>query len=253
MTLRSWTFLSGFIFLMMSAVLRADAITDVVNNRARSDADRKADEYRKPESSLRFFGVKNGDVVLDFFAGAGYYSELMAAIVGPHGRVDVYNNQPYLDWVGAQLAERYNSDRMSNTRRVEVDVEALDLGEKQYDVIVAAMALHDIYYADPGNGWPLIDKTALYKKFYQALKPNGSLILIEHMADAGSGLRDVQTLHRIDEAYLLNDLAAFGFKVAQRSELLRNPKDDHKLSAFDPKIRYHTDRFMVRLTKTAAH
>jgi len=238
-----------FFKLFFSLCVSADVISDTIGDATRTEVDRKADEYRKPDESLRFFGVKPGDTVLDFFAGAGYYSELMANIVGSKGRVDVYNNRPYLDWIGTQLNARYSSKRMNNTRRLELEVDDLDLGDKQYDVIVAAMALHDVYYADPANGWPMIDKDALYKKFNRALKPGGSLIVIDHAAEAGSSLRDVQSLHRIDETYLINDLQQFGFKVAARSDVLRNGKDERKLSSFDEKIRYHTDRFMLKLVK----
>ncbi len=234
---------------LLMGVAQADVITEVVNDAARNEADRKADSFRKPEDVLRFAGVKNDDVVLDFLAGAGYYSELFAHVVGSKGRVDVYNNRPYLDWIGAQLNARYSGNRMSNTRRLEVEVDDLELGEKQYDVIMAAMALHDLYYADPANGWPLIDKDVVYKKMQRALKPGGVLVVIDHSAQSKSELRDVQKLHRIDEEYLIDDLQKAGFKLVARSDVLRNPKDERRASAFDEKIRYQTDRFLLKFVK----
>ena len=44
----------------------------------RSDDMRKLDEGRMPAQVLAFAGVKPGQTVLDFFAGGGYYSLLLA-------------------------------------------------------------------------------------------------------------------------------------------------------------------------------
>src|SRR5436190_21257875 len=53
----------------------------------RSEANRKLDESRMPAAVLDFAGYKPGDVVADYQAGGGYYTELIAAAVGPKGRV----------------------------------------------------------------------------------------------------------------------------------------------------------------------
>jgi predicted methyltransferase len=42
------------------------------------------------------------------------------------------------------------------------------------------------------------DVAALNKVFFSALKSGGILLVIDHAAEAGSGLRDTETLHRID-------------------------------------------------------
>jgi predicted methyltransferase len=239
----------SLLLLLSSLSVFADVISDAVNNTQRSESDRKSDASRYPEAVLRFAGLKPGDEVLDFLAGAGFYAEIMSSVVGEKGRVDVYNNRPYLDWIGAQLTARYTAGKMNHTRRLEMEVDDLDLGEKQYDVILAAMALHDLYYADPANGWPIIDKDALYQKLLRSLKPNGVLIVIDHAAEEKTELRDVQKLHRIDEAYLIKDLQQAGFKLAGREDALRNPKDERRSSSFDEKIRSHTDRFMLKFVR----
>jgi predicted methyltransferase len=35
---------------------------------------------------------------------------------------------------------------------------------------------------------------------YKALKPGGVFLIVDHVAEAGSGMRDTDTLHRIDPA-----------------------------------------------------
>ena len=59
---------------------------------------------------------------------------------------------------------------------------------------------------------------------------------------------------RVNETLLEMSLAeaavtAAGFEIVGRSELLRNPHDDHTKSVFDPAIRGQTDRFLLRLRK----
>lgn len=227
----------------------ATPIQQAVAHSERSDADRKADLYRKPEAILDFFQVKPGQIVLDVFAGGGYFSELLARSVGPQGRVDAFNNKPYLNWVGDQLNARLNNNRLPNIRRLDVEVDELQLGDQHYDLIFASMAFHDMYYADPAEGWPAMDRPALFKKLYAALKPGGVLAVIDHSARAGRGVEDSKPLHRIEESALRKDLEQAGFRFDASTELLRNPNDDRSLSSFEPRIRFQTDRFVLRFKR----
>ena len=236
--------------LLLSAAIHAnDAISNAVGHPTRSDADRKADLYRKPEAMLAFFQVQPGQKVLDVFAGGGYFTELLARTVGPQGRVDAFNNKPYLNWVGAQLDTRLANNRLPNVQRLDVEADDLTLGSQQYDLIFASMAFHDMYFADPAEGWPAMDRPALFRKLFDALKPGGTLAVIDHSAKAGRGHQDSKPLHRIEEATLRQDLEQVGFRLDGSSDLLRNPNDDRSLSSFDAKIRFQTDRFVLRFKR----
>lgn len=215
----------------------------------RSEADRLADVHRHPLPVLQFSGVKAGDIVLDVFAGGGYYSELFAHVVGDKGRVDAFNNKPYLNWIGDQLRARLADATLKNVRRLDVEAAQLHLPTNHYDVILASMAFHDLYYADPAHGWPEIDATAMYRQLHQALKPHGVLIVIDHSARPGAGTSATQSLHRIDEQYLLMELEKNGFTRVAESNVLRNAQDTRDISSFEPRIRYQTDRFLWKLKK----
>ena len=58
--------------------------------------DSEQDARRMPAEVLAFFGVRPGTAVLDLFSGGGYYTELLATVVGPTGRVVAHNNSAYL-------------------------------------------------------------------------------------------------------------------------------------------------------------
>jgi predicted methyltransferase len=58
-----------------------------------------------------------------------------------------------------------------------------------------------------------------------ALKPGGVYAILDSSARPGSGLQDTKTLHRIDEETVRAEVERVGFKLAGKSDLLRNPSD----------------------------
>jgi predicted methyltransferase len=89
----------------------------------------------------------------------------------------------------------------------------------------------------------------LNRAVFQALKPGGVFIIVDHAAQAGAGLRDTETLHRIDPETVKAQVTAAGFKFEGSSDVLRNPADPHTVKVFDPSIRRHTDQFVFRFRK----
>jgi predicted methyltransferase len=93
------------------------------------------------------------------------------------------------------------------------------------------------------------DTSKLNKAFFSALKPGGVLLVIDHVAEAGSGLRDTETLHRIDPDRMRSEIEAAGFVLEAQNEALRNADDDHKRAVFDPIIRGRTDQVVFLFRK----
>jgi predicted methyltransferase len=93
------------------------------------------------------------------------------------------------------------------------------------------------------------DVTALNKAFFNSLKPGGVLVVIDHVAEPGSGLRDTETLHRIDPLRLRMEIEAAGFVYEAQSDVLRNADDDHRVTVFDPAIRGKTDQLVFRFRR----
>src|SRR4051812_19285013 len=63
----------------------------VLNNPDRPADERALDAARKPQEVLAFYGVKSGDKVADLWAGRGYYTAILAEVVGPTGMVYTQN------------------------------------------------------------------------------------------------------------------------------------------------------------------
>jgi predicted methyltransferase len=212
--------------------------------------DLEQDPQRKPAEVLAFFGVQPGMAVLDLYSGAGYYTELLAVIVGPTGRVVAHNNTPYLDGAKEELAQRFaDSARLANVERLTAENNALDLAPGRFDFVLLSAVYHDVYYADEANGWAAIDGPRLLAGLFAGMKPGATLGLIDHAAVPGSPPETGGTLHRIDPEVVKRDFAAAGFVVDAESDLLRNPADDLSKNVFDPAVRGHTDRFIIRFRR----
>jgi predicted methyltransferase len=113
------------------------------------------------------------------------------------------------------------------------------------DLVFTVQNYHD--YPDKFMG--RIDPMVFNRAVYKALKPGGVFLVVDHVAEAGSGMRDTDTLHRIDPAIVKQQVTAAGFVFEGESDVLRNPADDHRKVVFDKSIRGHTDQFVYRFLK----
>ena len=115
------------------------------------------------------------------------------------------------------------------------------------DVAVVALNLHDIYngFQDQPAGEPAA--VAFLKSIHDALKPGGTLALIDHVGVAG---QDNKKLHRMQPRQALDAVTKAGFTIEAESKLLASSSDDHTKAVFDPAVRGGTDQFMIRARKS---
>lgn len=214
----------------------AAAITDPT----RPAEDRAMDDVRHPAEILQFLHVKPGETIADIAPG-DYWDRLFADVVGPAGTVYAVH-LPIADKVEkiAPLADgAMPIEGHANILIVNTDPNGLMLPRKA-DVIWIRQNYHDLY--DPFMG--PVDVPKFDKAVYQALKPGGRFVVIDHVAPAGSKLDSTNTTHRIDPEVVKADMAAAGFVFIGESDILRNPADPHTSLVFDPAIRGHTDQFI---------
>jgi predicted methyltransferase len=113
------------------------------------------------------------------------------------------------------------------------------------DMVWTVQNYHD--YPDEFMG--RIDPAQLNRAVFAMLKPGGTYFIVDHAAEAGSGMRDTERLHRIDPAVVRRQVEAAGFEFVGASDVLRNPADTHALPVFDASIRGRTDQFVMRFRK----
>ena len=74
-------------------------------------------------------------------------------------------------------------------------------------------------------------------------------MVVDHVAEEGSGTEAANTLHRMDPALARTALTAVGFTIEEESDLYARPDDPHTANVFDESIRGRTDQFAWRLRK----
>lgn len=220
-----------------------------IASETRPAADRESDAGRKPGAVLEFFGVRPGDVVLEMWAGSGYYTELLSQVVGQDGKVYAHANTPILGFVGDAHAARHAGNRLANAEVLMAENNELALAAGRYDVVTIVLNYHDLYWSSEELGWEQIDVPVFLAEIHKGLKPGGTLGIVDHQAASGSPRETGSTLHRIDSAIVIAELEAAGFVLDGESDILANPEDDHSKSVFDAAIRGKTDRYVLRFTK----
>lgn len=216
----------------------------------RPRADLEQDARRKPREILGFLGVEPGMRVLDAFSAGGYYTELLARVVGVKGQVIAYNNPPYAKFAAKDIAERHAGERLPNVRQLTVAADALDLPPSSLDAVLFVMSYHDLYWKPADGSWAGTDPAAFLAKLRAALKPGGVVVVQDHVASAGGDPAEtVDKLHRIDPALVKRDFARAGFDFDGESAVLAQPDDDHTKLVFDPAVRGRTDQFVFRFRK----
>lgn len=229
----------------------ADAYDAALTHAGRPAADTARDAIDHPAEMLRLAGIKPGMTVADVLAGDGYYSELLSYVVGPKGRVYLINNPAFDNWSQPALKNRMAGGRLTNVTQQTVDLNDMKLAPASLDAILLVKVYHDMYWVDtnPKSPWPKIDVSAVLDQLSRALKPGGVLLLIDHSAKAGQGKSVAGELHRIEEAFAVQDFTAHGFKVVAKSDLLRRPDDSRDLISYKGPALGKTDRFVLVFRK----
>jgi predicted methyltransferase len=224
--------------------------TSVVDAPDRDAADKALDEGRNPKALLEFIGVTPGMKVAEIMAGGGYTAELLARAVAPDGVVYGHNSKWILDrFAEKPWAARLAKPVMKNVVRLDSELEAPFPAEVSGTLDVVTMVL---FYHD--TVWLKTDRAKMNKAIFDALKPGGSFIVIDHSAKEGRGVEDAQTLHRIEESVVKSEVTAAGFELAGEGGFLRNAADPRDWNASPSQAaekRGTSDRFVLEFKKRA--
>ena len=253
----------------LAADVPAEVITAAITDASRPSTDTVRDINRKPAEVLQFAGLKTGDKIADYAAGAGYFTRLFAAVVGPNGHV--YASVPsalfkYLNIVkGIAEIETYAFTHANVTVSLAAALDAAKYPEK-LDVFWISQNYHDLHDRFMGP----VDMGAFNRAVFAALKPGGTYLVLDHVAGgggaarrppnpprqlgpprgAGGGRADVtDTLHRIEPATVRREVESAGFKFVGESAILANAADPHTAGVFDPSIQGHTDQFILKFRR----
>ena len=252
-----------------------EQIKKIVASPERSAADRTNDLRRHPEQILEFIAIRPGIVALDVSAGGGYTTELLARSIGPTGKVYGQsrprpatpppaptnaegNSNPTVAAAPppsgpprpspVMLADREARMKAANVAAAPItavvqpfeDPAPAELADGKLDLVTLMFNYHDL-------GFLGVDRAAMNKAIFRALKPGGFFVLADHSGRPGTGISESGTLHRIEEAFLRKEVEAAGFKLAAEGNFLRNPNDPRDKNTPDPP--QPKDEFVLKFVK----
>ncbi len=248
-SIRFASVLSGALFAVISlsyAAAPAPAITAAVSDAGRPAADTARDADRHPAESIAISGMKAGDKVIDLIPGGGYFTRIFSKVVGPNGKVYALTPDEMLSKMAkaADAAKALPAAGYANVVPISTSINAIKVPEP-VDVVWTSLNYHDMHNALLGPA----NMGNYNKSVFNALKPGGIYIVIDHAATAGSGTRDTDLLHRIDVEAVKAEVMGVGFQLVEESKVLAHPGDDHTGKVFDSGIRGKTDQFLLKFKK----
>ncbi|WP_041522069.1 methyltransferase domain-containing protein [Gilvimarinus agarilyticus] len=217
----------------------------------RSAKDLERDQTSKPQDIIPLLELEPGETVVDLLGGSGYYTELLASTVGPEGNAILHNNAAFAAFANDGLTLRL--ERLGTPSAFDVivsETDELGFAPGSVDGFLLVMAYHDLYHEVPEYNWGPHDRKGVLAQLYQALKPDGRLVVIDHSGAQGTGISQTKSLHRMEKSTAINDITAAGFVLLKQPDTLQNPADDLTLNVFDPSIRGKTDRFVLVFGKS---
>jgi predicted methyltransferase len=263
------------------STISVQRINDIVDSPDRSAADRTNDLRRKPKQMLEFIGIRPGMTALDVSAAGGYTTELLARAIGPTGVV--YGQRPPPREAGqAAVATRQPegesrpdimtapiaasappaparnpaapiTDRDARLRAAGVSAAPMvpviqpfenpvprDAADSRLDLVTLMFNYHDMGHLG-------VDRSAMNRAIFKALKPGGIYVIADHAGRPGTGISESGTLHRIEESFLRSEVEQAGFRLLEEGTFLRNPNDPRDHNTPDPP--QPKDEFVLKFVK----
>ena len=214
-------------------------IRRAVESPERTAEQRARDYHRKPAEILTLAGVEAGDKIVEIAAFGQYFTTMLVAAVGPSGHVDMYD-LPYTERFAGPASREFDA-KHANAVYHQESYDDVTL-PRNVDSVWNVLYYHDL---KPQG----VDTAAFNRKIFDALKPGGIYLVIDHKAADGSGWRDAATIHRMGVDTIKQEVLAAGFELAVESDLLANPADDRSKMVFTPGTRGTTDQALFVFRK----
>lgn len=211
----------------------------------RPAAERARDAARLPAELLAFAQVSRGEKVGDFIMGGGYLTRILAAAVGPNGRVYAFQPAEFIAFMPQYGTDQKAVDAAYDNVVAVSGSAPAPVWPALLDTIITVQNFHDLYNKAAPAGTGL---TAA-RNLYAALKPGGTMVIVDHSAPAGTGSSLSDSLHRIDKATVIDAFTQAGFRLEAESALYARTGDPRTANVFDPAIRGQTDQFTLRFRK----
>ncbi len=166
-----------------------------------NDRDKGREQFQRATDMLKALALVPGDWAADVGAGDGYYSQRIAELVGPQGKVfaeEVYDSPL------ESLRQRAKLFGLANFEVVKGDESDPKLPADS----LAAVLIVDAYHH-------FTEYRSMSAQILRALKPGGRLVIADYslQENRARARADQVRMHEIDPALVKTELEAAGLKV----------------------------------------
>ena len=197
-------------------------------------------QYRNPQATLEFFGIKPGMTVVEALPGGGWYSKILLPYLGKNGQlygvdyaVDLYPLFGFFSdeqlkakqtWAETWLAE-------ANGWRSETDATLsaftfATVPEDKYgsaDAVLFIRAMHNLARFESQR--PFL--TEALQASHKLLKKGGIVGVVQHqMAEDKPDAWADGTRGYLKQSFLVETFQAAGFELVRTSDVNKNPQDN---------------------------
>jgi predicted methyltransferase len=211
--------------VLSTASAAEDTLRTAIAATTRTPANVARDVYRHPYETLTFFGIKPTMTVVELAPSGGWYTEILA---------------PYLREQGKYIGAGSPIDPVKRTGMAFKN--KVDSNPAIYDKVLAGVFSPPATYAiAPAGSADMVltfrnvhnwmsgsddDLVAVFKKMYEVLKPGGVLGVVEHRLPEKATQDATASTGYVKQSYVIGIAEKAGFKLAAKSEINANPKDN---------------------------
>ncbi len=193
----------------------------------RNDKERVRDVYRHPVETLTFMGLRDDATVVELFPGGGYYTSILAPVLAERGKLIV----TYIADKDPKVETAQNNHDLFG--RFDKNPEVFGKVGKQLiappsnvglgapgsaDFVLTFRNIHN--WIDDGYA------ETVFAEAFKVLKPGGVLGVEEHRGRPGMSIEAIKKTGYVPESVVQHLAEQAGFRLAARSEINANPKDD---------------------------
>ena len=216
------TMASASLNVVQAHVNQNEKLEQTIAGDHRSAKNKARDQYRHPQQTLEFFGLKPNMTVVEITPGGGWYTEILAPAVKGKGKL--YAAQ-YPDTGKEDYASKSRKElvKMLASKDVYSEVEISDFTPRVKSELAPAGTADMVLTFRNLHNWGEEGVVQVFKDAHRALRIGGVLGVVEHRLPKGADAKVARGY--VSEEKTIAQAKAAGFKLAASSEINANPKD----------------------------
>jgi predicted methyltransferase len=216
--------LAGFTTQLMA---ETPSLEEILQSPHRSATHKARDIYRHPKQTLTFFDIKPYMTVVEIWPGAGWYTEILAPYLKQEGLLyaahfSPESTIPYFKNSALKFRQKLAAEPEIYGR---VKVTVLE-PPKYLEIAPAGSADRVLTFRNVHNWLKAGVEDQVFAAIYKALRPGGLFGVVEHRANDELPVEAQAESGYVHEKTVIAIAERAGFKLLDKSDINRNPKDD---------------------------